>query len=91
MMLMTGSMPSFSAPTSGAVRAFRRVGRYDVRRPVRSALRWPEAVMRVCSSPSNRRCLPDDEFCPSHAENLDVHSDVSHEGVSLLQECTGMY
>ena len=41
-----------------------------MRSEVRSAEQVPEALMRVCSSPSNRFCLPKDEFWPSQAENL---------------------
>ena len=38
--------------------------------PVRSALKWPQAAMRVCSSPSRRRCLPEVLLFPNQAENL---------------------
>ena len=63
-------MPSFSSSTRGLVRAWRSVGRYSVRKPVRSAPQCPLAAMRVCSSPSRRRCLPLVLLLPNQAENL---------------------
>ena len=51
--------------------------------PVRSALKWPQAAMRVCNSPSRRRCLPEVLLFPNQAENL--HTDSCQAALKRVQ------
>ena len=85
MSCMTAGMPSFSCCTRGLVSAERSVGRNSVRSPVRSAVKCPLAVMRVCSSPSSRRCLPLVLLLPNQLENLSAGQQSEMPGPGRLQ------